>query len=124
MPISRRNALKGFGAATLAAGVTSLAAPALSQGPTKVTFTTSWIPEGPNLFATIARDKGFWKNHGLDVSVARGSGSGAAAPAVSAGTFDFGMAATPTVIMPDARKMAIACLGRINYDGLMVGGEL
>jgi ABC-type nitrate/sulfonate/bicarbonate transport system substrate-binding protein len=124
MLISRRNALKGLGAATIAAGSASLAAPALSQGPTKVTFTTSWIPEGPNLFAYIARDKGFWKKHGLDVSVARGSGSGAAAQAVSAGTFDFGMAATPTVIIQAAKKLPITCIGQINYDALMGVGVL
>jgi NitT/TauT family transport system substrate-binding protein len=124
MLISRRNALKGLGAATIAAGSASLAAPAVSQGPTKVSFTTSWIPEGPNLFATIARDKGFWKNHGLDVSVARGSGSGAAAQAVSAGTFDFGMAATPTVIIQAAKKLPITCIGQINYDALMGVGVL
>jgi hypothetical protein len=41
-----------------------------------VSFTTSWIPEGPNLFAYVARDRGFWKKAGLDVSVLRGSGSG------------------------------------------------
>jgi ABC-type nitrate/sulfonate/bicarbonate transport system substrate-binding protein len=124
MLISRRNALKGLGAATLAAGSASLAAPALSQGATKVTFTTSWIPEGPNLFAYVARDKGFWKKHGLDVSVARGSGSGAAAQAVSAGTFDFGMAATPTVIIQAAKKLPITCIGQINYDALMGVGVL
>jgi ABC-type nitrate/sulfonate/bicarbonate transport system substrate-binding protein len=123
MLISRRNALKGL-AATIAAGSTSLSSPALSQGPTKVTFTTSWIPEGPNLFAYVARDKGFWKKHGLDVSVARGSGSGAAAQAVSAGTFDFGMAATPTVIVQAAKKLPITCIGQINYDALMGVGVL
>ncbi|WP_164225807.1 ABC transporter substrate-binding protein, partial [Stenotrophomonas maltophilia] len=79
-----------------------------------MSFTTSWIPEGPNLFAYVARDKGFWKNAGLDVSVARGSGSGSAAQAVSAGTFDFGMAATPTVIVQAAKKLPITCIGQIN----------
>lgn len=124
MLISRRNALKGLGVATIAAGSVSLAAPAVSQGLKKVSFTTSWIPEGPNLFAYVARDKGFWKNLGLDVSVARGSGSGAAAQAVSAGTFDFGMAATPTVIVQAAKKLPITCIGQINYDALMGVGVL
>src|ERR1700685_986614 len=105
--VSRREVLKGMGVAGAGAAGLSLAAPALSQGATKVTFTTSWIPEGPNLFAYVARDKGFWKKAGLDVSVARGSGSGAAAQAVSAGTFDFGMAATPTVIVQAAKKLPI-----------------
>jgi NitT/TauT family transport system substrate-binding protein len=124
MSISRRTALKGLGAATIAASSGTLAAPAIAQGPKKVSFTTSWVPEGPNLFAYVARDKGFWKNHGLDVSVARGSGSGAAAQAVSAGTFDFGMAATPTVIVQAAKKLPITCIGQVNYDALMGVGVL
>src|SRR5689334_18619555 len=124
MLISRRNALRGLGAAAIAAGSLPLAKPAISQGLKKVSFTTSWIPEGPNLFAYVARDKGFWKNVGLDVSVARGSGSGAAAQAVSAGTFDFGMAATPTVIVQAAKKLPITCIGQINYDALMGVGVL
>src|ERR1700744_3560180 len=124
MRVSRRGVLKGLGVAGLSAAGLPLATPALSQGATKVTFTTSWIPEGPNLFAYVARDKGFWKKAGLDVSVARGSGSGAAAQAVSAGTFDFGMAATPTVIVQAAKKLPITCIGQINYDALMGIGLL
>jgi ABC-type nitrate/sulfonate/bicarbonate transport system substrate-binding protein len=104
--------------------VLPLATPAISQGLTKVSFTTSWIPEGPNLFAYVARDRGFWKKVGLDVSVARGSGSGAAAQAVGAGTFDFGMAATPTAIVQAAKKLPITCIGQINYDALMGIGVL
>lgn len=123
MPISRRAALKGLAAAA-AATPAALAMPAIAQGARKVSFTTSWIPEGPNLFAYVARDKGFWKSHGLDVSVARGSGSGAAAQAVSAGTFDFGMAATPTVIVQAAKKLPITCIGQVNYDALMGVGVL
>ena len=123
MPISRRNLLKGVSAAGLGACL-PLATPAVSQGATKVTFTTSWIPEGPNLFAYVARDKGFWKKAGLDVSVARGSGSGSAAQAVSAGSFDFGMAATPTVIVQASKKLPITCIGQINYDPLMGVGVL
>lgn len=122
MPISRREVVKGLGIAG-ALGA-SLAMPSISRAASKVSFTTSWIPEGPNLFAYVARDKGFWKNAGLDVSVARGSGSGSAAQAVSSGTFDFGMAATPTVIIQAAKKLPITCIGQINYDALMGVGVL
>ena len=118
--ISRRTFLQAAGAA----GSLALAAPAISQGPTKVTFTTSWVPEGPNLFAYIARDRGIWKKYGLDVSVARGSGSGGAAQAVGAGTFMFGMGATPTVMAQAARGLPITCIGQINYDALMGIGLL
>ncbi len=114
---TRRNALLGLaGGAAVAAG---LARPSIAQGAAKVSFTTSWLPEGPNLFAYVARDKGFWRRNGLDVSVARGSGSGSAAQAVSAGTFDFGMAATPTVIIQASRGLPITCIGQVNYDALM-----
>lgn len=122
--MSRRSVLRALGSAGLAAGALPLATPAISQGLTKVSFTTSWIPEGPNLFAYVARDRGFWKKLGLDVSVARGSGSGAAAQAVGAGTFDFGMSATPTVIVQAAKKLPITCIGQINYDALMGVGVL
>src|SRR6202051_1993070 len=66
MLISRRGALKGMGiaglgAAGLGAAGLALATPAILQGAIKISFTTSWIPEGPNLFAYVARDKGFWK---------------------------------------------------------------
>ena len=112
--LTRRHTLLGLAGATSA-----LACPAIAQGPAKVSFTTSWIPEGPNLFAYVARDKGFWSKNGLDVSVARGSGSGSAAQAVAAGTFDFGMAATPTVIIQASRGLPITCIGQVNYDALM-----
>lgn len=113
---TRRTLLHGLGAAS---ALGALSRPALAQGASKVSFTTSWIPEGPNLFAYVARDKGFWAKNGLDVSVARGSGSGSAAQAVAAGTFDFGMAATPTVIIQAARNLPITCIGQVNYDALM-----
>ena len=122
-PVSRRAFLKAAGVGGVAAAM-GVSAPAVSQGLTKVTFTTSWIPEGPNLFAYVARDKGFWKKHGLDVSVARGSGSGAAAQAVGAGSFMFGMGATPTVIAQAIKELPIACIGQINYDALMGIGVL
>ena len=122
--ISRRAVLCGASGIGLTAVAGRFSTPAISQGLTKVSFTTSWIPEGPNLFAYVARDQGFWKKAGLDVSVARGSGSGAAAQAVGAGTFDFGMAATPTVIVQAAKKLPITCIGQINYDALMGIGVL
>lgn len=113
---TRRTLLHGLGAAS---ALGAFPRPALAQGASKVSFTTSWIPEGPNLFAYVARDKGFWAKNGLDVSVARGSGSGTAAQAVAAGTFDFGMAPPTTVIIQASRNLPIVTIGQINYDALM-----
>jgi ABC-type nitrate/sulfonate/bicarbonate transport system substrate-binding protein len=117
--IGRRAALAG---AAMMAG--ALPRFAVGQGLRAVSFTTSWVPEGPNLYAYVARDRGFWRQRGLDVTIARGSGSGAAAQAVGAGRFDFGMAATPTVIQQAAQGLPIVAIGQINYDALMGIGVL
>ena len=115
-------------AALLAAGgaASSVALPrfAIGQGMRSISFTTSWVPEGPNLFAYVARHNGFWRSRGLDVSVARGSGSGTAAQVVGAGRFDFGMSATPTVIQQAAQGLPLICIGQLNYDALMGIGVL
>jgi ABC-type nitrate/sulfonate/bicarbonate transport system substrate-binding protein len=115
--IGRRAALAGAAAATLPRF-------AIAQGTRRLSLTTSWLPEGPNLFAYVARDKGFWTARGLDVSVARGSGSGTAAQATGAGTFDFGMSATPTVIQQASQGLPIVCIGQSNYSGMMGVGLL
>lgn len=117
---TRRAVLLGAGAL---AG-TALPRFAIAQGARSVSFTTSWLPEGPNLFAYVARDKGFWRKHGLDVSVARGSGSGATAQVVGAGRFDFGMSATPTVIQQAAQGLPLVAIGQLNYDAMMGIGVL
>ena len=73
MLISRRRVVKGIGYTQVcatglgAAGLGTLQVlarqpaaephPPISQGAIKVSFTTSWISEGPNLFAYVARDK-------------------------------------------------------------------
>ena len=119
--VRRRAALTGAGA--LAIG-TALPRIAVGQGLRSLAFTTSWLPEGPNLFAYVARDRGFWRQRGLDVTVARGSGSGAAAQVVGAGRFDFGMSATPTVIQQAAQGLPLVCIAQLNYDALMGIGVL
>jgi NitT/TauT family transport system substrate-binding protein len=119
-PTTRRGVLLGAGALADAA----LPRFAIAQGMHPVSFTTSWLPEGPNLFAYVARDKGFWRRHGLDVSVARGSGSGATAQVVGAGRFDFGMSATPTVIQQAAQGLPLVAIGQLNYDAMMGIGVL
>jgi NitT/TauT family transport system substrate-binding protein len=117
---TRRRMLLGVGALACA----GLPRFAIAQGTRAVSFTTSWLPEGPNLFAYVARDRGFWRKHGLDVSVARGSGSGATAQVVGGGRFDFGMSATPTVIQQAAQGLPLVAIGQLNYDAMMGIGVL
>lgn len=120
---TRRSFIKLAGASSAIAAL-GISAPSIGQSANKISFTTSWLPEGPNLFAYVARDKGFWKSNGLDVTVARGSGSGPTAQAVGANTFMFGMGAAPTVMIQAAKGLPITSIAQLNYDALMGVGVL
>jgi hypothetical protein len=47
-----------------------------------VNFTLPWVAEGSNLWTLVVKGIGFRKKHGLDVDIARGSGSMPAAQAI------------------------------------------
>jgi NitT/TauT family transport system substrate-binding protein len=85
----------------------------------KVRLTLPWVAEGSNAVAFVAKANGYWADAGLDVDITRGFGSVAAAQAVGAGQFDFGMAAASAGIQQAAKGLptvSIACLG---YDATM-----
>jgi NitT/TauT family transport system substrate-binding protein len=124
-PITRRRLLKAAGIA--ASGVaTNLPLPRLVYAQTlkPVKFTLPWVSEGSNMFTYVAKGMGFWEKHGLDVSIARGSGSVAAAQAVGAGQFDFGMAAPPAAILQSVKGLSLMALATCAYDATMGIGVL
>lgn len=55
----------------------SVKSPALwAAGPVKqVSLTLDWIYQGPNVGFMLAKDKGFYREAGLDVSLTPGKGS-------------------------------------------------
>jgi NitT/TauT family transport system substrate-binding protein len=122
---SRRRLLGAAGAAIsgLAGG---LAIPRLvfAQNKKSVTFMLPWVPEGSDLFSFTAKGMGFWDKHGLDVSIARGTGSVAAAEATGTGRFDFGMAAASAAILQNVKGLPVTALGCCQYDGTMGIGVL
>ncbi len=120
MHIANRRSILKSGLATLAVAST-LSTPAISQGLKKVTFVTSWSPEGANFYAWLAKSRGFWKARGLDVEVLRGSGSGMAVQSVgsSPDKFQFGMGSTPTLVLQMAKGLKLSCIGMVNYDANM-----
>ncbi len=124
-PITRRSMLRaaGIGVAGVAA---SVSAPRLvfAQNLKPVKFTLPWVSEGSNMFSYVAKGMGFWEKHGLDVSIARGSGSVAAAQAIGAGQFDFGMAAPPAAILQSVKGLALMALATCAYDATMGIGVL
>lgn len=85
----------------------------------KVSFTLPFLPEGPNLIAFVAKANGYWSEEGLDVDIARGFGSVAAAQAIGAGRFDYGMAAAPAGLQQSAKGLKLIQIACCSYDSMM-----
>lgn len=104
----------------LAAGAAALATrPRRARAAKSVSFTLPWVPEGANMIAYIARENGYWSDAGLDVTVSRGSGSVAAAQAIGAGRFDFGMSVASAGLQQAAKGLPIVQIACCSYDAMM-----
>jgi NitT/TauT family transport system substrate-binding protein len=118
--VSRRRLMRAAGVAISGVG-SALACPRLvfAQTPKPVHFTLPWVAEGSNLFTFVAKGMGFWEKHGLDVDIARGSGSVAAAQAIGEGRFDFGMASPSAAILQTVKGLPMVALAACAYDATM-----
>src|SRR5262249_10826123 len=94
--ISRRRMLAGTTAALTAL---RFPAPAIAQGPISIKMTLPWLPQGSQLFAFVARNRGYWKTRGLSVEIARGFGSAAAIQTITQGQMQTGIIAAPSVLV-------------------------
>ena len=95
----------------------ALAAPASlrAQAPPRVRLVLDWSFQAPNAFALVARERGFFREAGVEVQVDRGQGSGAVPPALASGTHDMGYADLNPAIRflaqnPDSGLVAVAML--------------
>ena len=95
-----------------------------AQTPRNLRFALPWVAEGSNLFTYVAKHRGLWAKHGLNVEVIRGTGSVAAAQAIGTGQFDFGMAAASAGILQSARGLPLSLIGVCAYDATMGVGVL
>lgn len=114
--VSRRRFLA---AATAGAGLAgSLSAPRLvfAQAKRPVKFALSWVAEGGTMYTYVAKGMGLWEKHGLDVDIAHGSGSVAAAQAISEGRFDFGLSTPSIGILQTSKGLPIVTLATCAYD--------
>jgi ABC-type nitrate/sulfonate/bicarbonate transport system substrate-binding protein len=117
---TRRSMLQ-FGAAAAASIPLggSMIGRARSAAPTEVKFTLPWIPNGSSYWPLIGNEIGVFQKHNINLNVARGFGSVAAAQAVANGQFDFGMVFAGGNFLAAARKLPLVILGTVYYDAIM-----
>jgi NitT/TauT family transport system substrate-binding protein len=113
-PMSRRRFLQ---TSALASG--ALAAPAAWYGAhaatslKPVTMTLDWIYQGPNVGFMVARDKGFYRDAGLDVAITSGKGSGTTAQLIASKASQFGFSDGYAVATGISKGMAIKTVGSV-----------
>ena len=112
--LSRRHFLKN---SVLAAGALAVpAAPirARAAGVLKpVSMTMDWIFQGPNVGFMMAREKGFYREAGLDVTLTSGKGSGSTAQLIASKAAQFGFADGYVVGNGVAKGMGIKTVGSV-----------
>jgi ABC-type nitrate/sulfonate/bicarbonate transport system substrate-binding protein len=118
--ISRRGL---FGQAAGLATATLLPLPAVAET-RQVKFTLPWLATGGFSFIYAAQAKDFMKKRGIEMSVARGFGSLAAAQSIAAGTFDIGLCAAPALTLSVAKGLSLIALATTDYDAMMGVGVL
>ncbi|MEZ5824921.1 MAG: ABC transporter substrate-binding protein [Geminicoccaceae bacterium] len=77
----------------LSAGIAALAIIATAQtasAETDISFALDWKFEGPAAPFTVALDKGYYAEEGLNVSIDSGSGSSQTIPRIATGNYDIG----------------------------------
>jgi len=123
--ISRRNVL--VASSVLAS---SVALPALAQTPplSKLKFTLDWARQGPNAYADLGKEKGFFREVGIDITIDRGFGSGRVPTDIAAGTYDMGQGDIGPLIKfmaqnPQSDLVAVAIWGDKSLMGVTVRAD-
>lgn len=86
----------------MAASASAVALPSLAAD--EVTFAFDWIINGTHAGYVVAKEKGYYRDAGLDVTLSRGSGSGDTVKRVGAGIATFGVADTSVVVAARANE--------------------
>ncbi|WP_431282477.1 ABC transporter substrate-binding protein [Humitalea sp. 24SJ18S-53] len=118
---TRRAALAGVLGASAAAWQPKRV---FGQSLRKVRFAIPWVPEGSNLQAYVARNRGYWRRLGLDVEMSTGTGSNNAAQAIATGQFDIGFINASTLPVMAARDLKLIAIGQCDYKTTMGIGVL
>ncbi len=80
----------------------------------KVNFALDWLIYGKHAGFYVAKEKGFYRENNLDVTIQRGYGSGDTAKRVGAGQAQFGFSDTTAVMLARTRGVKIKLIGMIH----------
>src|ERR1700751_970497 len=71
---------------------------------TTIKFTLGWKPQGSDASFFVAKDKGYFKEEGLNVIIDQGEGSGATVTRVMSGAYDAGFGDVNAIIQNASLK--------------------
>jgi NitT/TauT family transport system substrate-binding protein len=116
-----RRALLESGAGAFAAS----AIPSVAYSQTRaVRFTLPWLAQGTSAFTYVGKEKGFFRQRGIDLQISRGFGSLSTAQALANRQFDFGLVVSMPLILLIAQGLPLTAIGTIDYDATMGVGVL
>ncbi|WP_175474781.1 ABC transporter substrate-binding protein [Celeribacter indicus] len=87
----------------------TLASPVLAQD--EMTFQANWLIQGENAYMVAGKEKGFFDDEGIDLTIQRGFGSGDTIKKVVTGTATVGTADSGTVMVAIEREgLPLKCI--------------
>lgn len=103
-----------------AATLLLLAATAAAKAADQVSVQLDWVVRGNHAMFFVARDKGYFKDNGIEVTAIRkGTGSVDALRLVGAGNAEFGFGDLPTLAVARSQSVPVVALAAVNQRSPM-----
>ena len=106
---------------TIAVGILAACAAFPAAAEESVSLALDWVVNGTHAGYYVAREKGFYKEAGLDVAISRGFGSGDTIKRVASHSAQFGVADTGAVIAARANDDLPVRIVAMIYDRATLG---